>query len=235
MSEPLLTVEHLSFGFRNRTLYHDLSFSLAEGSVTSLIGANGVGKTTLTKLIMGQLKPTSGRIIKSPRLRLGYVPQFRNIDSEYPLSLRSFVALNQMQRRLPWHSKQEKQAVTAVLKETGLLERQNQPLGMASGGEKQKAYLAQALLTRPNFLILDEATASLDVNTKTELMTLVNELNQRHGMTVLFVTHDLDLAKAYTQQYLLLTQTGYELRPTAEMNEANMPKELRPTVEVRNV
>lgn len=202
-------------------------------SVTSLIGANGVGKTTLTKLIMGQLKPTTGRIIRSPRLRLGYVPQFRNIDPEYPLSLRSFVALNQMQRHLPWHSKQEKAAVTAVLKETGLSERADQPLGMASGGEKQKAYLAQALLTRPNFLILDEATASLDVNTKTELMTLVNALNQRHGMTVLFVTHDLDLAKEFTQQYLLLTQTGYELRPTADMNEANMPKELRPTVEVR--
>ncbi|MFD1440129.1 metal ABC transporter ATP-binding protein [Lacticaseibacillus hegangensis] len=233
MPEPILTVEHLTFGFRGRQLYHDLSFSLAAGSVTSLIGANGVGKTTLTKLIMGQLTPTAGRIIKAPQLRLGYVPQFRNIDPEYPLSLRSFVALNQMGRRLPWHSKQEKAAVTAVLKETGLLERQHQSLGMASGGEKQKAYLAQALLTRPNFLILDEATASLDVNTKTELMTLVNQLNQKHGLTVLFVTHDLDLAKSFTQQYLLLTQTGYELRSTDEMNEAAMPKELRPTQEVR--
>lgn len=233
MTAPILTVEHLSFGFRDRELYRDLSFSLAAGSVTSLIGANGVGKTTLTKLIMGQLTPTRGRIIKAPDLRLGYVPQFRNIDPEYPLSLRSFVSLNQLQRHVPWHSQAEKQAVTTALKETGLLERQDQPLGMASGGEKQKAYLAQALLTHPNFLILDEATASLDVNTKTELMTLVGELNRRHGLTVLFVTHDLDLAKQFTQQYLLLTKAGYEMRPTSEMNEANMPKELRPTEEVR--
>lgn len=232
MQAPMLTVKQLAFGFHDRPLYHDLSFTLERGSMTSLIGANGVGKTTLTRLIMGQLKPTSGELITAPDMRLGYVPQFRNIDPEYPLSIRSFVQLNQRQSRWPWHGKKEQQALTAALQETGLLTRQQQRLGMASGGEKQKAYLAQALLTRPNFLILDEATASLDIKTKTELMTLVRELNAKHDLTVLFVTHDLELAKQYTQQYLLLTPDGYELNQTKLMDESRMPQELQPAEEV---
>lgn len=232
MAEPFLTVSHLQFGFHDRPLYQDLSFELARGTMTSLIGANGVGKTTLVRLLMHQLRPQAGKIVEAEDMRLGYVPQFRNIDAEYPLTIRSFVQLNQRKRRTPWHTAQEKQALDAVLAQTDLTARQHQRLGQASGGEKQKAYLAQALLTQPNFLILDEATASLDVNTKTELMTLVRRLNQTLNLTVLFITHDLALAKAFTDQYLLLTASGHELRPTAQMDEAAMPPELRPVTEV---
>lgn len=78
------------------------------------------------------------------------------------------------------------------------------PLGMTSGGEKQRAYLAQALVNQPDLLILDEPTASLDVAVKHELIGLVRQLNQTNGLTVLFVTHDLPLAKEFTDQYLLL-------------------------------
>ncbi|WP_179396205.1 metal ABC transporter ATP-binding protein [Lacticaseibacillus absianus] len=233
MDTPLLTVDHLSFGFHDRPLYSDLSFTLARGSMTSLIGANGVGKTTLIRLIMGQLAPQTGTITQAADMRLGYVPQFRNIDPEYPLSLRSFIQLNQRRHWHPWHTTGEQRELDAVIAECGLTARQHQLLGKASGGEKQKAYLAQALLTRPNFLILDEATASLDINTKTELMTLVRELNRQRDLTVLFVTHDLELARAYTDQYLLLTPAGHELRATTEMDAAHMPAELRPTEEVR--
>ncbi|WP_225049255.1 metal ABC transporter ATP-binding protein [Lacticaseibacillus kribbianus] len=230
---PLITVSHMSFGFRDRTLYDDLSFELARGSMTSLIGANGVGKTTLIRLLMGQLAPTAGTIARASDLSLGYVPQFRNIDPEYPLTIRQFVQLNQRKRRLPWHTKAEKAALDAVIAQCDLSERQHQRLGAASGGEKQKAYLAQALLTQPNFLILDEATASLDVNTKTELMSLVRRLNRELGLTVLFVTHDLELAREFTGQYLLLTATGHELAPTATMDLAKMPRELTPVAEVQ--
>ncbi|WP_390410135.1 metal ABC transporter ATP-binding protein [Lacticaseibacillus jixiensis] len=228
----LLQVQHLSFGFHDRKLYSDLNFTLQQGSMTSLIGANGVGKTTLVRLLMGQLRPQSGQIQYMPGMKLGYVPQFRNIDPEYPLSIRSFVQLNQLHHNFFWHTRYEQAELSDVLKQTHLLARQRQLLGRASGGEKQKAYLAQALLTHPNFLILDEATASLDVNTKVELMTLVQELNQTLGLTVLFVTHDLGLAKDFTDQYLLLTPGHYEMHQTKDMDEAAMPEELQSAQEV---
>lgn len=234
MTTAIITVDHLDFGFRDRHLYSNLSFSLARGSMTSLIGANGIGKTTLVRLLMGQLRPTSGTIIKAPDLKLGYVPQFRNIDAEFPLTIRSFIQLNQLDHFFPWHTHAEKQALNDVLAQTHLTDKQQYRLGQASGGEKQKAYLAQALLEQPNFLVLDEATASLDVNTKNELMTLVRELNRKLDLTVLFITHDLALAKEYTDQYLLLTADHYELKPTSEMNEADMPPELQAAGEVRS-
>lgn len=228
MSEPLLTVEHLTFGFHDRPLYHDLSFTLAQGSLTSLIGPNGVGKTTLVRLIMGQLQPQAGHIRKMPGLQLGYVPQFRNVDAEYPLSIAAFIQLNQTAHFFPWHTSAEKNALRDVLAKTQLTKLADQQLGQASGGEKQKAYLAQALLTQPNFLILDESTASLDVNTKTELMSLVRDLNRQLGLTVLFITHDLTLARDFTDQYLLLSDEGGAMHPTSEMDPANMPPELQP-------
>lgn len=229
----LVSVENLTFGFRNRLLYQNLTFSLRKGSMTSLIGANGVGKTTLVRLLMRQLNPITGTISFMPGLKLGYVPQFRNIDSEYPLSIRNFVQLNQLGHIFPWHTLSERRQVDKALQQTQLVGRQNQALGQASGGEKQKAYLAQALLVDPNFLILDEATASLDVNTKLELMTLVRELNQSLGLTVLFVTHDLPLAKKFTDQCLLLTSDSYQMRSTDEMDEDFLPKELQSYQEVR--
>lgn len=237
MSEPILTVDHLRFGFRDQQLYQDLSFHLDVGSMTSLVGPNGVGKTTLIRLLMGQLKPQAGtiRFRKQPSVRLGYVPQFRNVDAEYPLSIRSFIQLRQLDHLFFWHTAKEKAALARVIEATHLTQIANTRLGMASGGEKQKAYLAQALLDEPNFLILDESTASLDVNTKHELMDLVQELNQTQKLTVLFVTHDLSLAKQYTNQYLLLTEDSYEMKSTAEMNLASMPEELRNDAENRGV
>lgn len=237
MSEPILTVNHLSFGFRDQQLYQDLSFQLNVGSMTSLVGPNGVGKTTLIRLLMAQLKPQAGtiRFRQQPPVRLGYVPQFRNVDTEFPLSIRSFIQLRQLDHLFFWHTGKEKAALDAVIKATHLGKIADTRLGMASGGEKQKAYLAQALLDDPNFLILDESTASLDVNTKQELMDLVQELNQTRQLTVLFVTHDLSLAKKYTQQYLLLTGSSYEMKPTEQMDLKAMPEELRNDAENRGV
>ena len=102
----------------------------------------------------------------------------------------------------------EPAAALAILKETHLLDIQNTRMGEASGGQKQRAYLAQALLDKPDFIILDEATASLDPVAKEELMSLIKHLNEKHAMTVLFTTHDIPLAKKYMKDYLLFKDKG---------------------------
>lgn len=233
MSEPILAVDHLQFGFHDRQLFQNVNFELQPGSMTSVIGPNGVGKTTLIRLLMNQLQPTAGSINwrQDPAVQVGYVPQFRNLDDEYPLSIRSFVQLSQLGSIAPWHKAAEKKKLDAVLAATHLTHLQHRQLGMASGGEKQKAYLAQALIDDPNFLILDESTASLDVNIKVELMDLVKELNQTMNLTVFFVTHDLQLAKRYTDQFLLLDNKVGFLQPIANMEPNQMPEELRGVVE----
>lgn len=209
----MVTVKDIGISFNNHQILKNLSFKLTTGSMTSLLGINGVGKTTLIKMLTGQLKPDTGTITYAqPHINIGYVPQFRNFDNDYPLSIRSFVALNLHHKLLPWLNKQEKQQLNDVLTATHLSNIQNNRLSEASGGEKQCAYLAQALISNPQLLILDEATASLDINAKIQLMNLVKQINQQTNLTVLFVTHDIKLARQYTQQYLMLhTNHHYEI------------------------
>lgn len=198
----ILDVNDLSMRFDNKTVFKDISFKLEKGSTTALLGPNGTGKTTLIKILMGMLTPTSGSYKFADNVKIGYVPQFRNIDSEYPLSIRAFIELNASL----FKTKKVKEQVDQQLVETHLDKIQNTRMGEASGGQKQRAYLAQALLDHPNMIILDEATASLDPAAKEELMDLIHHLNKEHKITVLFVTHDIPLASKYMSDYLYLNK-----------------------------
>ncbi|ANZ57349.1 ABC transporter ATP-binding protein [Fructilactobacillus lindneri] len=224
MSDLILETHDLWEEFSEKKILNNLSFKLKRGSFLSVVGENGVGKTTLVRIILGQLKPTHGTIKFFPNrksIRIGYVPQFRNIDDEYPLSVKNFVALSFSGYKLPWLSRQERQQLKLVLQETDLEKIANEPLGRASGGEKQRAYLAQALAVRPDLLILDESTASLDPISKENLLRLVKKLNVDTGVTVLFVTHDIPLAKQFSDEYLLLQPNGYEVGPIDQLQVAD--------------
>ena len=196
----VLKVKDLTMKFDSKVIFQNLNFELKKGSMTALLGPNGTGKTTLINILMKLLIPTSGTFEFAKGVKLGYVPQFRNIEADYPLSIRAFVSLNTPLIK----TKKIKERVTSELKETHLLSIQNTRMGEASGGQKQRAYLAQALLDKPNMIILDEATASLDPSAKEELMQLIKHLNEEHDITVLFVTHDVPLARKYMNNYLYL-------------------------------
>lgn len=196
----VLKVKDLTMKFDSKVIFQNLNFELKKGSMTALLSPNGTGKTTLINILMKLLIPTSGTFEFAKGVKLGYVPQFRNIEADYPLSIRAFVSLNTPLIK----TKKIKERVTSELKETHLLSIQNTRMGEASGGQKQRAYLAQALLDKPNMIILDEATASLDPSAKEELMQLIKHLNEEHDITVLFVTHDVPLARKYMNNYLYL-------------------------------
>lgn len=212
----ILEVSHISMKFDKKTIFSDLSFKLKQGSMTALLGPNGTGKTTLINILMNMLVPTSGSFTFAKTVRLGYVPQFRNIDAEYPLSIEAFVGLNSA----IFKTKKTKSAIKSQLEETNLYKIRHTRMGEASGGQKQRAYLAQALLDNPNMIILDEATASLDPLAKDELMQLIKHLNEKHKITVLFVTHDVPLARKYMQNYLYLNNRQIEQGKMSQFEEA---------------
>ena len=213
LNRPLIQVEHLGLAFATKKLFSNLSFTIASGDFFCLLGANGTGKTTLIKLILQQLAPNKGKITLAEPLQhtgsIGYVPQFRNISHDYPLSIKNFVSLKLADSLIPWLTKAEKQAVVQALKLTGLTIKQNQKLGTASGGEKQRAYLAQAILNRPQLLILDEPTASLDQDAKYEVLEVVKQLNEAFNMTIIFISHDWPLVKKYGKHFLELKNGTY--------------------------
>ncbi|WP_395317813.1 metal ABC transporter ATP-binding protein [Fructilactobacillus frigidiflavus] len=220
MNDLILEAHDLWEDFSEKKVLNNLSFKLKRGTFLSIVGENGVGKTTLIKIILGQLKPTKGTITFFPNrkaVKIGYVPQFRNIGDEYPLSVKNFVSLNFNGYKLPWLNRREKTRLQQILQQTNLTKIENEPLGQTSGGEKQRAYLAQALINQPDLLILDESTASLDPIAKESLLSLVKTLNQKTGVTVISVTHDLPLAKQFSDEFLLLTADGYETGPINEL------------------
>lgn len=212
----ILTVNNLSMRFDKKTVFENLNFKLKKGSMTALLGPNGTGKTTLINVLMKMLVPSSGSFEFADGVRLGYVPQFRNIDAEYPLSIAAFIGLNAPLIK----TGKVKKIIKAQLQETNLYNIRNTRMGEASGGQKQRAYLAQALLDSPNVIILDEATASLDPVAKDELMRLIKHLNEKHKITVLFVTHDIPLAEKYMQDYLYLNHQKIEQGEMANFKEA---------------
>lgn len=221
MNDLILEAHDLWKDFSEKQVLNNLSFKLKRGTFLSIVGENGVGKTTLIKIILGQLKPTKGTIEFFPNrkaVKIGYVPQFRNIGDEYPLSVKNFVSLNFNGYKLPWLSRHEKARLKQILQQTNLTKIENEPLGQTSGGEKQRAYLAQALINQPDLLILDESTASLDPIAKENLLELVKNLNQKTGVTVISVTHDIPLTKQFSDEFLLLKADGYETGPINDLN-----------------
>ena len=120
----------------------------------------------------------------------------RSIDDEYPLCIRDFAAFG-LKTSSIFLNKKAKEKLAAILSETNLTKIADRPLGRASGGEKQRAYLAQALCADPKLLIFDEATASLDQTSKHELLKMLRNVMKEHGLTIMFITHDPELIAAY--------------------------------------
>ncbi|MEJ6400020.1 metal ABC transporter ATP-binding protein [Nicoliella lavandulae] len=198
MNSKVLTVEHLNVAVEDRTLIKDLSFSVNRGVLTCVTGENGVGKTTLVKaLLKCKRHPTKQVHFLVRPDQIQYVPQFRNIDDDYPLKIKDFVSLSLQNSFLPWLTKSEKNRIQKVLEMTNLNEIKNEPLGRASGGQKQRAYLAQALVTNPELLILDETTASLDKESRVYLLQVVVDIIKRTGAAVMFITHDQELINRF--------------------------------------
>ena len=218
--DTILTVHDLNIDIPNRRLFNKLNFSLPAHKLTCITGENGVGKTTLVKHLLNDLSmPKQTHIsFNITRDQVQYVPQLRNIDDEYPLSVYDFVSMGFKKRLLPWNSHQMKQTLNQVLAETNLSKIKHQPLGRASGGEKQRAYLAQALCADPELLILDEATASLDVTSKHELLKLLTTIMKKRGLTILFITHDPELINQYANYELhLANKTGKLIKRKEEL------------------
>ena len=214
----MIEAKNLSKSFGKQLVFKDLNFKINDGDFVSLIGPNGSGKTTLVKIMMGLEKKTSGEL-KIDRETIGYVPQFRNIDLDYPLNIEQFVRLNLKFTLSPTKRRHDNAMIKEILEKTQLTRLKDRPLGLASGGEKQKAYLAQALLNDPKILILDESTASLDVEVKMQLMDLVQELNQKYKLTVIFITHDYELTKKYTSRALFFKNQTLEEVKVADVSE----------------
>jgi zinc/manganese transport system ATP-binding protein len=197
---PAIVLDDVAVALGGRTVWQHASFALPQGAMVGLIGPNGTGKTTLLRLLLGQVRPAAGalRVLGAPPRRgnpaIGYVPQRRTIETDLALRGRDLVLLGLIGHRWGFGraSAAEQQAVDEALAAVGAETYAEQPVGVLSGGQQQRLLVAQALLTAPRLLLLDEPLASLDLRSQHEIVHLVDNLRHARDMSVLFVSHDLN-------------------------------------------
>jgi zinc transport system ATP-binding protein len=197
MSDTLIRLDGVAVSFNGQSVLDDVQLSVQPGEIVTLIGPNGAGKTTLVRVVLGLLQPERGSVRRTPRLRIGYMPQKLHVDATLPLSVLRFLRL------VPGV---DRKRALAALAEVGAEQVIDSPLQSISGGEMQRVLLARALLREPQLLVLDEPVQGVDVAGQAELYRLISRLRERHGCGVLMVSHDLHLVMSATDQVVCLNR-----------------------------
>ncbi|MDQ0190713.1 metal ABC transporter ATP-binding protein [Alicyclobacillus cycloheptanicus] len=214
----VLEVRDLSVQVNGGWIFQGISFQLHPGEFLAVIGPNGAGKSTLLRAILGMQSNRTGEVAGTRQKRaLGYVPQARQVDADTPVKVFDFVSFGLTHRLRPWLTRAEKQQVNDALEVTDCLEFAHRPIGKLSGGQKQRVYLAQVLVRHPKVLLLDEPTSNLDPRAQTQVAEIVSHISKTRNVSVIFVTHDMNLAAKYATRVLYLTQGRHALGTVAEV------------------
>ncbi|MEM7563288.1 MAG: metal ABC transporter ATP-binding protein [Pseudomonadota bacterium] len=191
----LIETRGLCVQLGQRKVLENIDLSIERGEIVTIIGPNGSGKSTLLRTLIGAIKPASGQVLQSPGLTIGYVPQRVNIDETLPMPVRRFMSLP----RRP-----SAEALDAAMAGAGVSGLDQQQVMSLSGGEFQRVLLARALLEKPDLLLLDEATQSLDHRGSAGFYRQIDAVRQELGCAVIMVSHELHVVMRRTDHVICL-------------------------------
>lgn len=217
MANPLIKLENVWFTYTEAPVLKNINLEIQQGEFLGIIGPNGCGKTTLLRLISGVLNQDSGKIYlngkeinkwkrKEIAQIVGVVPQESYIPFAYTVKEVVMMGRTPHLSLLQLEGKKDLEIVKKAMELTEIEQFANRYLDTLSGGERQRVLIARALAQEPQILLLDEPTLHLDLYHQVEILDLVKTLNNKHGITVLFITHDLNLAAIYCQRLILLSE-----------------------------
>lgn len=197
-SRAIITTRDLSLGFKDRIIVSHISLDINKGEFIGIFGANGSGKTTFLKALLGLVQPAEGHILifgQKPQhgnKNVGYMPQLRSNDYVKNLTCETIIAssLNSTKLGLPLISRQQKKDIREVLRWVEASDYADRPFSQLSGGERQRVYLAQALLSRPSVLLLDEPLSGLDLRYQETFISVLCTIQKKLNSTILFTAHD---------------------------------------------
>jgi zinc/manganese transport system ATP-binding protein len=200
--QTIITAKDLAAGYDNRVVWQDATFEVKSGEFIALLGPNGAGKTTLIRLLLGLYQPKHGTLLifnKPPTKgnpRIGYVPQRRAVDEDLRVDALEFVRLGLNGTKwgigLPKAGRIEREQALDALDGVDGRALAYRPLGELSGGELQRIFLAQALVGKPDLLLLDEPLANMDIRREIELIRLVSRVAKQRHIAVMLIAHDIN-------------------------------------------
>ncbi len=213
----MLKLDNIEFSYEKQKILHDINFHLEKNEFIGIIGPNGSGKSTLLKNISKLLDPDKGFIYLDSNLlndysykdlakKMAVVPQDTDVNFNFSVYDLVMMGRNPYQDRWGRVKEDDKRKVQEALELTDTLKFKDKSIQNLSGGERQRVIIARAIVQEPELLLLDEPTASLDINYQRNIFDLVSDLNEELEMSVLAVSHDLNLISQYCERLILLHQ-----------------------------
>jgi zinc transport system ATP-binding protein len=210
---PAVSFRNVVFFYDYYPVLVDISFETKENDFVGIIGPNGGGKTTLLKLVAGLLKPSSGSVSvfgekpSKSNETIGYVPQFLNIDKQFPITAEQVVGmgLNSSSKLFKRGVQGDREAVQEAMKTVSIENIAKKYFGDLSLGQRQRCLIARALVSEPKLLLLDEPTASVDSAVEKDIYEIFHTLNEK--MTILLVSHDLGFVSSYVKNVFCINRT----------------------------
>lgn len=191
----MININNLTFSYNNKPpfLIDNVSLDIPEGAYVSVVGENGSCKTTLMKLILGLLKPTSGTINVNAR-KIAYVPQkIESFNSQFPISV--YEILKTHGKSIGVNNKKE---INKALEQVNMINFINALIGNLSGGQQQRVFIARALMGNPDLIILDEPSTGVDSKSQASVYSLLHKLNVENDKTIISVEHNISMALEYS-------------------------------------
>lgn len=226
---PIIRFTHASFGFPGVTALEDISLEIADGEFVGVIGPNGSGKTTLCRAVLGLLPPRSGHLQIFDcacqelrchhRARIGYLPQKGVLDRNFPITVLEAVMMGRYGALglFTRPGKQDREIALRALEQVGMQDHRDSALGHLSGGQQQRVLIARALAQQPQVLLLDEPTTGIDITTQHAVLDLIRRLHRDLKLTVLLITHDINMIRSYVDRLVLLKTRLYAAGPPEEV------------------
>ena len=211
-----LKVENLCVKAGGRHLIENITFSVEEGRVVAIIGPNGAGKTTLIKAILGLIPYETGTVSVFGRpaghvnsdITVGYVPQRLDFDRTFPLTVTELLGFSVPPRYgVPFFkNRDQRKHIDELLTVVGAHDLAGRNIGSLSGGELQRVMIAKAIVNDPGILFLDEPASGVDIEGQERFHDLVKRLNKEKGLTVILISHDLNVVYRYADDVLCINR-----------------------------
>jgi len=221
-----LRFEDVCFAYEHEEVLHNVDLAVPERSLVAVVGPNGGGKSTLIKLALGLLCPRHGRIRvfgeppERARRRIGYVPQHLQFDPTFPISALDVVLMGRVEQHwLGPYRASDRERAGAALERVQLSHLAGRAFSELSGGERQRVLIAQALVSHPQMLFLDEPTANVDAQVELVVYDLLHELNAT--MTIVVVSHNLNVVTRHAS-HLVCVNRAASLSSIADLTEGQL-------------
>lgn len=207
MSSPIIELDHVSLGWRDKVALRDMSGQFLAGGLYALVGPNGAGKSTLLKGLIGEIAPVQGqiRLNLDASTELAFLPQQADIDRSFPITVYDVVAMGAWSRIGAWRGMNAKEHARTqqALEIVGLAGFSARSINTLSGGQFQRALFARLLVQDASVILLDEPFSAVDADTTQDLLALVLDWHAQ-GRTVIAVLHELDMVRRHFPTSVLL-------------------------------